>query len=153
MRTPAVALSLALVMGAAAPSFAETKVITTVSGKNKVIHLPDEKNPWVTGIASALIPGVGQGINGDGGAGWLHFGANFLAGLMMFSATANGDVAGATTWGLARFGVQVYSIYDAASRSNQLNEQRQAILMQEMNTTLPSLNLSGRIVSSSHISF
>lgn len=80
------------------------------------------KNPWISGIGSFLIPGLGQVYNGEYLKGALFFGG-FIASYALVMAGASGEPELATIGGLVLSGVWLWNVIDAPLSSKRINAQ------------------------------
>lgn len=80
------------------------------------------KNPWISGIGSFLIPGLGQVYNGEYLKGALFFGG-FIASYALVMAGASGEPELAAIGGLVLSGVWLWNVIDAPLSSKRINAQ------------------------------
>lgn len=97
----------------------ETTAAVNASPVNTTVG---RKNPWVTGICSFLIPGLGQVINGEYLKAGLFFGG-YVASYGLILAGADGSEELATVGGLLLAGIYIWNIVDAVTSSNRINAQ------------------------------
>lgn len=145
------ALTPLLVAGTASfsPASAEDVILRDGYGKQKVVTIPDGKNPWVTGISSFIVPGLGQFINGSWGMGALHLGLNVLLGVVQFNAPSYTAVG----YGSLRLGLNAWSTIDAAGTSNYLTDQHNQISRYLQNFDGPLAALPDRIPSTDSLKY
>ncbi len=76
------------------------------------------KSAWGSGIASFFIPGLGQFINGDVGAGFLFLGGNIICNTVMLSTRNEGVFVAALLGGIT---INIWSIVNAAQVAKRVN--------------------------------
>lgn len=79
------------------------------------------KSAWGSGIASFFIPGLGQFINGDVGAGFLFLGGNIICNTVMLSTQKESTFVIALVGGLT---INIWSIINAAQVAKRVNVAR-----------------------------
>ncbi len=79
------------------------------------------KSAWGSGIASFFIPGLGQFINGDVGAGFLFLGGNIICNTVMLSTRNEGAFVAALVGGIT---INIWSIVNAAQVAKRVNVAR-----------------------------
>lgn len=137
-KTLALAGMLALTMSAAPSAFAETIVSKDANGNVTRTEIGGDQNPLVTGITSALLPGWGQGINGDWIKGGLHFAGIFAVGYasgLLFPTNAGAQ------FGMA-WAYKTLSGLEAISTTNSMNAEHLALRNSLMGHALPSLDVA-----------
>lgn len=135
--------------GAFSPAFAEDVTLRDGTGRQKVVTIPDGKNPWLTGICSFFVPGLGQFINGSWGMGAVHLGLNVLLGV----AQANAPSSTAAGYGAMRLGLNAWSTFDAAGTSNHMTDQHHQISRYLQNFDGPLAALPDRIPSTDSLKY
>lgn len=79
------------------------------------------KSAFGSGIASFFIPGLGQFINGDVGAGFLFLGGNIICNTVMLSTRNEGAFVAALVGGIT---INIWSIVNAAQVAKRVNVAR-----------------------------
>ena len=79
------------------------------------------KSAFGSGIASFFIPGLGQFINGDVGAGFLFLGGNIICNTVMLSTRNEGVFVAALVGGIT---INIWSIVNAAQVAKRVNVAR-----------------------------
>jgi len=79
------------------------------------------KSAFGSGIASFFIPGLGQFINGDVGAGFLFLGGNIICSTVMVNTRNEGVFVAALVGGLT---INIWSIVNAAQVAKRVNVAR-----------------------------
>lgn len=136
--------------GAFSPAFAEDITLRDGVGRQKVVTIPDGKNPWLTGICSFVIPGLGQFINGSWGMGALHLGLNVLLASAQTSAMTSSAASGL---GAMRLGLNAWSTFDAVGTSNSMSDQHHQIARFLQNYEGPLAALPDKIPSTDALKY
>ena len=110
---------------------------------NPINPVGGKKSAWGSGIASLFIPGLGQFINGDVGAGFLFLGSNIVCNLVRLSTQDQSTATLALIGGLT---INICSVVNAAQIATKVNIARGYQLanntyLQIQPTIIPQSNL------------
>ncbi len=114
---------------------------------NPINPVGGKKSAWGSGIASLIIPGLGQFINGDIGGGFVFLGSNLACNLIRLNAEDQNTASIAAIAGIA---VNILSVVNAAQIAKKVNIARGYQLanntyLQIQPTIIPQSNLFANI--------
>ena len=72
---------------------------------------------WGVGIGSAILPGLGQAINGQWGKGFAFFGGSIAINIAQILLAAKGKTGAALTCVAGNIGARIWSVVDAVKNA------------------------------------